>query len=201
LKGAPRGFSLLEMVVYISLMAIVSMLLGPQLIHVWRLTARLQLRDDAHQMLNIALQRLILDLHQTRAEGVSLRADPNILAVNRLLKVQDDGLLIWAPDYSLYYLDQDRLVRQHWPNGAPAATPEETDSSLAKLLDPARLLEIRNGAASARPEILARKVLEFRTDPNQRATGLVLPLQIFLRLGPADSTVDQVSARRSVMLR
>jgi len=189
------------MVVYIALMGIVSMLLGPQLIHVWRLTARLQLREDAHQMLNIALQRMILDLHQSRAEGVSLRSDPQILGINRLLKVQDDGLIIWAKDYILYYVEQDRLIRLHWPDGAPVATSEETDTSLAKLLNPDRMLEIRNNAAPARTEILARKVLEFRTDPNQRETGLVLPLQLYLKLGPVDSATDQVSSRRSVMLR
>ena len=123
------------------------------------------------------------------------------MAINRLLKVQDDGLLIWAKDYILYYQDQDRLLRLHWPEGAPPATAEETDSSLAKLLNPTRLLEIRNNASPARTEILARKVLEFRLDPNHRETGLVLPLQIFLRLGPANSPPDQVSSRRSVMLR
>ncbi len=201
MKLAVRAFSLPEVLVYAAMIGILSMLLGPQLVRVWRLSYRLQLRDDAHKMLNIALSRLLLDLRNTRAEGVSLRSSPLILAINRIDSVQGDGLLLWQKEYHLYYLDQDRLLRRRWPDGPPSATSEEIDPTRPKLLSPDRLLLIHDAVPTGRVETLASRVLSFRMLPDQREGGLALPLQIELRAGAVNSPQDQIVVRRSVTLR
>lgn len=194
-----RGVNLGELVVYLGLGSLISLLLASQLMRVLKLSRRLESRDLRHKQAQVALQRLRQDLQQSRSEGISLCSAPVILGINRIQLAQDDGTLEWSPHFHLYYLEGDRLLRHTWPPGPPLPTGPETNTTLARLLSPARLQEIASPTSGGRREVLAREVVSFSLNPAERAVGLRLPLGIELKLGPAGQPAEQAGIEAAVM--
>lgn len=185
-----RALTLPELLIYVSLTGLVTILVCSQVINVLKHSQRLQQRDDRHKAVQLAMQRILHDLHQSRPEAIGLSADPVILAIHRWQFLQDDGTLVWEPEHRIYSVQGQNLLRQSW-------RPEPE----LKMLTADRLREVVNQTLPGRKEILARQVLHFEVTPNQRDQGLLLPIVCRLRLGSSDKPQEQVEARRVVMLR
>ncbi|MBX3172451.1 MAG: hypothetical protein KF760_33915 [Candidatus Eremiobacteraeota bacterium] len=146
----PRGATVLELLIAMTIMLVVSALLALLLQSTSRAALRTTMRTEMQQQALVAVQRLLTDLRRSCCAGVSIRSGASPLAIAICPMGQEgvlnNGSLLWSDFYQIYSYDAGArtLNYREWPPGSPTATADELDVTKPRRLSSGRLAEVLN---------------------------------------------------------
>lgn len=183
-KSKALGFTLLELLIAMSLAVVVGLLMARVLVPAFRISAQTSLRSELHQRGAHALNSLSRDILSTTTQGFTTHAPAPAelhLALHLVDDANSDGKRVLANGMILYHWDGQDLARHDYLD----PDPDFFLSAKRPLLN-----EVLSYISAARQsKVLARDLtsLQLRdSDPQPEAFAQPIILTIQLEGGPAD---------------
>ena len=185
LKVEVRGISLVEILVVMSLLTVITVLIGGLFSHSLRLSSREALTLEIEQSCHFLLQRIETDLQSSGTGGISyLKSEQwNGVAINPIEDVTSEGSLAWQNGQIFYLWNSQKQALFKSESKEDAYAP----LSNPKVFSPEELLSIATSDFPRRAQI-GEGVSDFSV-VNQRpdGSGRVVTLSIeFTRLLPQE---------------
>jgi prepilin-type N-terminal cleavage/methylation domain-containing protein len=121
LTSRNRGFTLLEVLISASLLLLLLGLLFTFLVPTMKASVRGSVRVEMQQMAVLALNKMVGDLQNTTAAGLSLsQRNPVSIGIVRIEGVTSEGMQIWEKNMIVYALLDGVLIRKVYPPGPPS---------------------------------------------------------------------------------
>lgn len=207
MRASARGFSLVEILVVCSLLALVLTGVVSALTAAFRNSARYSARVEMQEQASLVLDMIRVDLERSASSAVTLLPQvlpnqPSGLAIQRLAGFTGQGTQEWEPQLLVYYWlpSSQRLKKESWQAGLPPALPVILLDTRPSRITQQDLFDIINDAGSER--VLATGVQQFEV--GLASPPAMQPLVIGLTLErqvPGRASPERFQLRRFITLR
>lgn len=193
-----RAFTLLELVVASTLLLLLLGLAFSFLVPALRYSRTGMVESEIQQAATLSMRRIVGDLEDANAAGISWQSEPTVLSVHRVVDANDKGRKVYAGELVVYLWDKDRklLLRRTWPPEPPSLPAAPTTDA------PFRVDSVGLGLLAAerdgKERILARYVEEFSLQHAGVDDHIGQPLTVRLLL---ENQTEVFELEREVSLR